>query len=58
MAEVKINLDNPVVQSYLTGDLSGLGNMVGKVLNAVLKKKAMNLSVQTDTSEWKTEKLI
>ncbi|ADE56647.1 hypothetical protein Amico_0509 [Aminobacterium colombiense DSM 12261] len=36
MAEVKINLNNPLVQSLLTGDLSGLENLVGKVLNAAL----------------------
>ncbi len=43
MAEVKINLDNPLVQSLLTGDISGLENLVSKVLNAALEEKTKEL---------------
>ena len=43
MAEVKINLDNPLVQSLLTGDISGLEDLVGKILNAALEEKTKEL---------------
>ena len=43
MAEVKINLDNPLVQSLLTGNISGLEEIIGKVLNAALDEKAKEL---------------
>lgn len=43
MAEVKIDLDNPLVQSLLTGDISGLEDLVGKILNAALEENTKEL---------------
>ena len=43
MAEVKITLDNPFVQSLMNGDISGFEKLIGKVLNAALKEKAQEL---------------
>ena len=43
MAEVKITLDNPFVQSLMNGDISGFEKLIGKVLNAALEEKAKEL---------------
>lgn len=43
MAEVKITLDNPFVQSLMNGDISGFEKLIGKVLNAALEEKAQEL---------------
>jgi len=43
MAEVNIILDNPLAQSLLTGEISGLEDLVGKILNAALEEKTKEL---------------
>jgi transposase-like protein len=43
MAEIKINLEDPVVQSMLGGDFTDFETIVGKILSAALDEKATEL---------------
>ncbi|SIN68812.1 hypothetical protein SAMN05443662_0059 [Sulfurivirga caldicuralii] len=47
MAEYKITVNDTLLSNLLTGDRQGLGELVGSVLNQVLKLRPKNQGART-----------